>query len=356
MGSLSLLVVAIGLVIYYCNAQRTQALAFSGGGIRAAVGTYYAMRRFEDTNTLDTIDSISLISGGSWGFIMWLYEDEPNAVVENIYDYIYEHGNWGTKGPIETKTLKKKSWYEKWEKEIQTNIIDMTSLKGPGKSLPKFGPDFRQRLNEKKLPYVQVYFVVETTSPRTRKGEEVRNYCWFKSSHDKGEEFQCLHHIHNYDIQETRIVRKVDTMVSGKKEKVNIYDPVYLLDVLNYCSSAWATPGGKAKLTRVLTKEFRGSHTEDFDSKDFITYHLMDAGDSFNDPLIPYMVNDYYSLRSHGAGDVKQIMNFDFSQPTDEEKSTQQNLFEISKLPRLLHLLFPDKYDVYPPMQCKSNE
>eukprot|EP01084_Bolivina_argentea_P099211 178339_1 len=129
MSYFSSLLIFCLVIVSICRAT-DKCLAFSGGGIRASMGAYFTMRRLEDDKKLGKIKCISAISGGSWGFIMWLYEDKPGSVSQNIIDWIYQNdmAEWGPQGPIEVTG--EGSWFEKWTLQIQRFILDMTSLKG----------------------------------------------------------------------------------------------------------------------------------------------------------------------------------------------------------------------------------
>eukprot|EP01084_Bolivina_argentea_P227083 383542_1 len=303
-------------------------LAFSGG-IRAAAGAYFTLRKIEEQGKLDKIKCISVISGGSWGFFLWLYEEKPGQARENILRWYYENDMipWGPAGPVESKAKIKSNdrvkdtWWERWKQQIKQYVYSMTSLQG--ESVPEFNDGFRERLKSRGIPDVTVYFVVESVDPQIKRTEhfthksfqKVRvqpktrktvsrisglarfeDYCWFKSVVGfVGEQFMCSKWTEPVPISNTKIK-------SAKKR-----NPVNILDILAYCSSAWATELAKTGMHKHLTKEFRIQRNGKEES-----LRLIDAGGTFNDPLLPYMLK----FDKIGCLDINgdEIWNFDFSE------------------------------------------
>eukprot|EP01084_Bolivina_argentea_P185150 319298_1 len=250
------------------------------------------MRAIENANKLNEIKCISVISGGSWGFIMWLYEATPDATTNNIANYISRNKEtqWGTRGPAEISKFS--NWFEHWSTEIQINILDMTSLKG--KQTPKFMGDIRKQLNARGLIHADIYFVVESVNSAAKNA--FIDYCWFRNEPvGPIDGFECAKTFDSIAYTDLKILRK----------DRQLHD-INLLDVLSYCSSAWATVAGQANKHGHSTREFYGAPEKVPGRYDKL--RLVDAGGTFNDPLVPYMIKERYK-KSHGI----EIWNFDFS-------------------------------------------
>eukprot|EP01084_Bolivina_argentea_P221846 375643_1 len=242
---------------------------------------------------------------------------------------------WGPKGPGEHGDIRppKESWFERWSIDIQRYILDMTSLRG--KKTPIFettpkNAGIRVQLTKKGLKDAKIFFVVESVDPQVlaskKTGVEVvhrlnyfgvgaglaqfKDYCWFTSSPQGGDYFRCSKEQTIYAMGNTRI-----------KQKDNLRR-IHIVDVLNYCSSAWATEKGQVNKHKHTTKELR---IYEGGTKIKKRFRLVDAGGTFNDPLIPYFVYARYK-KSTGF----MIWNFDFSGYTKSDK--MGNLEQMSKL------------------------
>eukprot|EP01084_Bolivina_argentea_P304322 525523_1 len=170
--------------------KQKRCLSLCGGGIKAAMMDYWVLRELEDKGKLTQIDCVSLISGGSWGFILWLFEDpkNKNSAYDNITHSIKDGGEWGLGNKFQTGKFGK--WqFNEWINEIKTQILDMTTLKG---KQTNFKGIIGQRLKYRKLENWTVYFVVESLQDNIN--GELKDYCWFKS--DKtSDTFQCSKHM-----------------------------------------------------------------------------------------------------------------------------------------------------------------
>eukprot|EP01083_Nonionella_stella_P257959 882380_1 len=214
--------------------------------------------------------------------------------------------SWGPLGPIERKGLSG-SWFNFWRKQIQRHITDKTSL--PRSPLTTF-KGIRRQLETKHLEKATLYFVVESVR-LSRKSlirayselsetslTKFQDYCWFKSSPVTGtcEVFECSKDSRSYPMDDDTVVIKW-----GRDHKRK---PVPILDVLTYTSSAWAGAVSYASVSRKTTKKLwvslgDGKHQ---------AFRLIDSATTFNDPLVPYMLDDKYTKSNH-----IQIWNFDFS-------------------------------------------
>eukprot|EP01084_Bolivina_argentea_P293158 504159_1 len=294
------------------------------------MGAYYAMRAIEEYGVLPEIRCVSLISGGSWGFFMWLYEDIPGHAASNIIDFFdVENPKWAREIPKWGPAIEKKrgDWFNAWSHSIQKNIIDMT---GPRVGELKL-QDIRDRLRHKGLADAKVYFVVQSIDLKasiTHRAVHFKDFCWFISSvanNAQKDVFKCMNGFGmEYDIKHVQ--------VNVKKNTKN-YRPITLRDILNYCSSAWATRGALAEGHSHTTQKIRASDTEIPDlTKE---YRLVDAGAVFNDPLVPFLHNTEIP-------DTYIVWNFDFSLMKSGE-SPWGNVKEIMLLnePKLMRKIFP---------------
>eukprot|EP01084_Bolivina_argentea_P195994 336078_1 len=343
-------------IIFICtaNKEKKKCLSFSGGGIRAAMGAYDTMRGLAYHQQLDDIRCISLISGGAWGFAMWLYEDHSGRAKRNILRHLQttEAQHWGPRGPGEEgfECLSPAWWWNNWSDGVQTNIIDMTSLKGS--PMPKFKSDIRHQLNLRGLSKATLYWVVEKTKVTGGVHESLEDFCWFINEGDRtifdkdraiahgksiaaaGRHVHSKHRVvktkerthsagldHEHDYFQCSVEREPFLYIevsrtTGDREGDAA---VTLLDLLAYISSAWACyPGTPSTRPLVL----KGAGIADATSaaapeRGDLRIRIRDAGATFNDPLIPYLTfPQKYSERVNPI----EIWNFDFSESTFAEK------------------------------------
>eukprot|EP01084_Bolivina_argentea_P007260 13643_1 len=279
-------------------------LSFSGGGILASMAAYWTMRQIEKDNKLNEIKCISVISGGSWGFILWLFEDDNLRASEQIKTYIStnsEDKKWGPKVPHElVDENQHKNYWWKWIREIKTNILHMTSLKNNDDIL--FKGHIGSKLSTKKLNDVTVYFVVESVSLKKLKHQD---YCWFKSD-SRSDTFECAKNVVKKDKKkgvdyfpmnefDFKVQKVDDPWHPENSENNKHFHDIRLVDVLSYCSSAWATEHVAMKLTARFEKtNLLWIHKKD-DHAVNKKFRLIDSGYTMNDPLIPYMVYPIYT-------------------------------------------------------------
>eukprot|EP01083_Nonionella_stella_P053938 142526_1 len=302
------------------------------------MGTYWVMRAIEDHNKLSQIKCISLISGGSWGFILWLYEEKPGSTDHAILKWMLNHdmASWGTKGPFEKGWPFQESWWIRWVSEIEKNIVKMTTLD----STTNFDHTFRAKLKERGLESATVYFVVESVGTNLHSIKiggkkrtftnriwglaDFNDYCWFKSSLTvtdavvvAGETFSCSKVIPGCPANGCPMS---SLSIHRKYEESGL---VRILEVLAFCSSAWATQAAHVSMTRHTTPIITITIPEIPEKVQ--TFRLIDAGGTFNNPLVPLMIDDAYLLTKK----VK-IWNWDFSHQKNNVKEIS-HLNEVMK-------------------------
>eukprot|EP01084_Bolivina_argentea_P304323 525524_1 len=278
--------------------KQKRCLSLCGGGIKAAMMDYWVLRELEDKGKLTQIDCVSLISGGSWGFILWLFEDpkNKNSAYDNITHSIKDGGEWGLGNKFQTGKFGK--WqFNEWINEIKTQILDMTTLKG---KQTNFKGIIGQRLKYRKLENWTVYFVVESLQDNIN--GELKDYCWFKS--DKNSDtFQCSKDMTEIPIPDEQTV--INKAAGDKKLTLT------LEHVLTYCSAGFSSKTALEQGVKMPTFPFEINHKQWF---------LTDSGGTFNEPVFPYIMDEQY--KNH------IIWNFD---PVEEG-----SLFGINKLPQAM--------------------
>jgi len=260
-----------------------------------------------------------VISGGSWGFAMWLYDNEQHDTLKHIFQSLHTHKDkWGPEIPLdEVRT----NWFDFWSQQVEMHVMDKT----PGwnhDTSPSLATA-RQKLVDKGLPNTQVYFVFESVTFNSKKklgkktllGRKIKrvtitnklkhfgdflDYCYVTIGPQQ--HFSCLRSL---EVQVPLDQLQID------QRNTEVDRPIHLIDVLSYCSSAWSTLKGLTNVHAHVTRRFTAGEN---------TYRLVDAGGTLNDPLMMYFVDD----RFRGS----TVLNFDFS---GYDSLEENNLKEVKK-------------------------
>eukprot|EP01084_Bolivina_argentea_P088996 160678_1 len=295
-------------------APAKRCVALSGGGIRAAMGSFLFLNKLESLGKLDKVKCISAISGGTWGLIMWLFKNPNEDIKTSISTSGYP---WGPYAGL-SNFVKSGTPYEQWSAEIKKHIFNITSLKDQTVLLNQVKEKLKVKFPNAGANGMTVYFVADSvdtksksksswTRPKTKTKTKSTDYltdfierCWFVVSTGTTKNyFTCSTDTTHYDLEKA-------VMKTNEGE----YRKVELLDVLTFCSAAWAMEKAHSKMRfiglRPTTDIFRIYTDANWDGNvahivagmDYKPWRLIDAGGTLNIPVSPYLTNDKYKMQN----------------------------------------------------------
>jgi hypothetical protein len=263
------------------------ALVFSGGGVRATVGTAVALKAMRDfqaaapsrPNIIARSKYALGLSGATWGLTPWYLRAGNIDEVFTNYDGRNGFGEF-THFSLTCDAPKKPRCHDQWVQDIQEHFI---------------APFFQGR-DAATVPMSQLHARIGTGMPLPI--FTVDRYVRIKSNLPvtQGKLYDSITHTNNCAVTTKLFCDNGLVLDFDKLERKKPQGPLYLSDWLGFSSSAWAETLDKRPV-KIAIKDGTDEESE--------IVRFADAGATCNLPLMPL-------VWMHSS--VKVIILFDFSQ------------------------------------------